>query len=63
MPLVDLSDCKAVAKRELAYLHDIQINIQELNKFFQGKEYFDRFIEPKLTKAVDYHDDYLIQVV
>jgi hypothetical protein len=62
MAAVDLTQCNQVAKRELAYLHDIQINIQELNKFFMGQEYFNNVVAPKLTKAVNTNTDYLEQV-
>lgn len=60
--LVDLTKCDQVAKRELAYLHDIQLTNQELLKAVLGLTYYTNNIVPKLTKEVKSTSDYLEQV-
>lgn len=63
MAQVNLSNCSDVAKRELAYLHDIQMLQQELIRFFGGNDYFDLKVAPKLTKEVKDGSDYAEQVI
>lgn len=62
MAQVDLTKCDQVAKRELAYLHDNQMLLQELIKLFGGQLYFNEKVAPKLAKNVLNASDFLEQV-
>lgn len=59
---VDLTKCDQVAKRELGYLHDHQVLLQEIIKIFGGQVYFDEKVAPKLSKQVYSASDFLEQV-
>lgn len=56
---VDLTKCDQVAKLEFSYLHDQQILMQELIKFFGGHQYFDNNVRPLLTRVRTASNDYL----
>jgi len=56
---VDLTKCDQVARRELAYLHDLQMLMQIQIKFMYGETYYQNNVFPKLTKEVKTKDDYL----
>lgn len=56
---VDLTKCDQVAKLEFSYLHDQQILMQELIKFFGGRQYFDNNVRPLLTRVRTASNDYL----
>lgn len=56
---VDLTKCDQVAKLEFSYLHDQQILMQELIKFFGGHQYFNTKVAPMLTRVRTANNDYL----
>lgn len=63
MSQIDLSNCLEVARLELAYLHDIQINLQEMNKALWGEMYFENKIRPRLVFDREAPDDYLESLI